>query len=218
MVNYSNGKIYKIEAIDEVGCDGNIYIGSTTKQYLSQRMDSHRQDYYLWKKGYTKVSKLKSFDIFEKFGVDCCRIILLETYPCKSKDELTSREAYYMKSLKCVNKVIPHRTREEYRIDNKVIIKEKAKEYSIVNKDTIAIKKRKYKDSIATREKEIVICECGCSCSRQSLLSHSRTAKHKNQMETNIKLNDTTDSCDQNIRRIHSTEHTTDSFDLSNDR
>jgi hypothetical protein len=199
MVNYSNGKIYKIEAIDAVECDGNIYIGSTTKQYLSQRMDSHRQDYYLWKKGNAKVSKLKSFDIFEKFGVDTCRIILLETFPCKSKDELTSRESYYMKSLKCVNKVIPHRTREEYRIDNKEIIKEKAKEYSIVNKDIIAIKKRKYKDSIATREKEIVICECGCYCSRQSLLSHSRTAKHKKHMESNLKLSDTTDSCDHII-------------------
>ena len=42
--DYSKGKIYKIEPI----CDhdeGDIYIGSTTKEYLSQRMTLHRNDY-----------------------------------------------------------------------------------------------------------------------------------------------------------------------------
>ena len=50
MVNYGNGKIYKIEPI----CDhdeGEVYIGSTTKDYLSQRMDTHRADYKSWLKG-----------------------------------------------------------------------------------------------------------------------------------------------------------------------
>ena len=41
MVNYSNGKIYKIES--DLG--DLIYIGSTTKYYLSQRMERHRFDY-----------------------------------------------------------------------------------------------------------------------------------------------------------------------------
>jgi hypothetical protein len=43
MVNYGNGKIYKIES--HLG--DKIYIGSTTKQYLSQRMDKHRSEYRL---------------------------------------------------------------------------------------------------------------------------------------------------------------------------
>ena len=41
MVNYNNGKIYKIEPIVDHD-EGDIYIGSTTKQYLSMRMDKHR--------------------------------------------------------------------------------------------------------------------------------------------------------------------------------
>ena len=45
MVNYNNGKIYKIEN----NIDDMIYIGSTTKQYLSQRMDKHRSSYKRWK-------------------------------------------------------------------------------------------------------------------------------------------------------------------------
>ena len=76
MVNYTNGKIYKIEAIDAVESDGDIYIGSTTKQYLSQRMNCHRHDYDGWKKGYNKVSRMTSFDIFDKYGKENCRIIL----------------------------------------------------------------------------------------------------------------------------------------------
>jgi hypothetical protein len=79
---------------------------------------------------------------------------------------------------------INHNSRKLYRLHNKDIIAEKAKKYNFANKESIAIKKRKYKDSIASREKEIVVCKCGSSCSRQSLLSHSKTAKHKNNMET----------------------------------
>jgi hypothetical protein len=186
MVNYSNGKIYKIEAINTVEGDKHTYVGSTAKKHLSHRMDCHRRDYAQWKKGNIKSSKITSFDIFDKYGIDNCQIILLETFPCDSEDALTSREAFYIKSLTCVNKVIPHRTRLEYRIDNKGIIKEKAKEYNIANKDSIAIKKRAYKDSIVEREKAIVICECGSSCSKQSLSSHIKTAKHKKNMEAKI--------------------------------
>ena len=81
--NYKNGKIYKIEPID--GEDGDVYIGSTTKEYLSQRMTAHRSSYNHWKKG--KRGKTYSFVLFEKYGVDNCKIILLENCPCESKDQ-----------------------------------------------------------------------------------------------------------------------------------
>ena len=48
MVNYNNGKIYKIEPM----CDhdeGDLYAGSTTKQYLSQCMGTHRSGYISYK-------------------------------------------------------------------------------------------------------------------------------------------------------------------------
>ncbi len=41
MVNYTNSKVYKIWST----LGNNIYVGSTTKQYLSQRMDKHRECY-----------------------------------------------------------------------------------------------------------------------------------------------------------------------------
>jgi hypothetical protein len=111
-------------------------------------------------------------------------MIEIEKYPCKDANEALARERHWFERLNSsLNGQFPQRKRAEYRIDNKGIIKEKAKEYNIANKDIIAIKKRAYKDSIVEREKAIVICECGSSCSKQSISSHIKTAKHKNNME-----------------------------------
>lgn len=117
-IDYNNGKIYKIES--HLG--NKIYIGSTTKEYLSQRMAKHRSDYNRWKKG--KGSHVTSYKIFDEYGVDNCFITLLESYSCKSRDELNSREGYYIKNMVCINKIIIGRTRKEYREDNKDHIKE----------------------------------------------------------------------------------------------
>jgi hypothetical protein len=102
-INYNNGKIYKIEAIN--GEEGDIYIGSTTKQYLSQRMTKHREDYNRWNQG--KYHKTMLFNLFENYGIENCKIILLENCPCDSKDQLHARESHYIKSLNCINKCIP---------------------------------------------------------------------------------------------------------------
>ena len=95
MVNYENGKIYKIEPI----CDHDeqdIYIGSTTKKYLSDRMCEHRADY----KRYSKTrKKTTSFILFDKYGVENCKIILLENYACTSKNELVAQEAEHIKNM-----------------------------------------------------------------------------------------------------------------------
>jgi ribosomal protein S27AE len=169
MVNYSNGKFYMISPVNAINGDGNNYIGSTTKEYLSQRMVCHRKDYVQWKVGNIKVSKINSIDIFDKFGVENCRIILLETFPCQSKDELTSCEAFYIRSMPNVNKMIPHRTRVQYREDNHEDILQKAIDYYNLNKDSINLKRR---------ECETVVCECGNSVSRLALIKHRRTQKH----------------------------------------
>jgi hypothetical protein len=128
--DYSKGKIYKIEPICEHE-EEDIYIGSTTKQYLSQRICKHKVDYRRWKDG--KSNKISSFNLFEKYGLDHCKIHLLEAFEAKSKDELESREAHYIKSMKCVNKHIPCRTPKQYKIDNK----EKIKQYQEINKEKI---------------------------------------------------------------------------------
>ena len=164
--DYSKGKIYKIMPMD--GNDEDIYIGSTTKKYLSQRFTAHRGDYKNWSNG-GNSSKLMSFDIFQKYGIENCVIVLIEEVNAKSKDELLSREAYYIKLLKCVNKMIPLRTKKEYIIDtvehikeyNKQYLqnnKEHIKEYKASNRESINLQGKKYyaanKDMISQKAKE----------------------------------------------------------------
>ena len=137
MVNYNNGKIYKIEPICDYD-EGDIYIGSTTKQYLSQRMTAHKAMYNGYKKGYHKL-QTTSFKLFDKYGIDNCKILLIELVNVETKEELHKREAYHIRNLKCVNKYIPLRTGKEYREDNK---------------ESIIIKKKNYRDTHNERIKD----------------------------------------------------------------
>ena len=107
MVAQTNGKIYKIQ---NIGGD-EIFIASTNKKYLSQRMDTTRRDFKKWKKG--EHALVRCFDIFQRFGVENCVIILLEAYPCESKEALKAREAYYIINNICVNKNIPNRNHKD---------------------------------------------------------------------------------------------------------
>ena len=108
MVKYSNGKIYQIIPI----CDhdeGDVYIGSTTKKYLSSRMVTHRHS----------SSVCNSKILFDKYGSDNCKIELLENYSCEDINELRSREGEWIKKTNCVNKMVAGRTKEQYYKDNK---------------------------------------------------------------------------------------------------
>ena len=123
MVNYQNGKIYKIEDVGGNMC----YIGSTTKDFLSKRMAEHRAKFKSFKNG--TYHKITAFTLFETYGLENCNIVLIELCPCDTKDELIKRESHYIRTMECVNKIIPDQTKVEcakaYRIKNKDIIKAK---------------------------------------------------------------------------------------------
>ena len=144
MVNYNNSKIYKIvpnvDGVDE----GDIYIGSTTKTRLSERMSGHRDNYKQWKDG--KCNKTMSFDLFEKYGIENCSIVLLEEVNCESKDQLHKKERFYIESILCINKNIPSRTPKEYKAHNKDKIKEYQKDWRIENKDKIKETMKEYRE------------------------------------------------------------------------
>jgi predicted GIY-YIG superfamily endonuclease len=118
MPNYQNGKIYKI--VDNT--NDNVYIGSTTLK-PSQRLVQHRSGYKSYCKN-TKLSNVKSFDIIKNKDYD---IVLMENYPCSTKEELHARERYYIEQNVCVNKTIPCRTDKEY--DQYYRTTEKCKQY-----------------------------------------------------------------------------------------
>ena len=180
MINYNNGKIYKIEPIVEHE-PHEIYFGSTTKEFLSQRMANHRDCYKRWKN--EKYRKIRSFELFEKYGIDNCQITLMENYSCNSKDELTSKERYYISNYGCINKRIEGRTSKEYYADNT----DKLQKYRDDNKEAMKeYFKNRYeqkKEEILQQQKEKLICECGCTIARGNMRDHIKTKKHNDLMK-----------------------------------
>jgi hypothetical protein len=106
MPNYQQGKIYKLVSPHT----DYIYIGSTTKKYLCQRLGGHTTSFnYKIKTG---LGSNSSHDLIQFGDVE---IILLESYPCNSKDELHSRERYWIENTDNVinARKKPHITEEE---------------------------------------------------------------------------------------------------------
>ena len=158
---YSSGKIYKIES--NVG--DKIYIGSTVKKLLCDRMTGHRYDYKKWKNG-DKQRIYKSFEMFDEYGLENCKIVLIENFPCNSRDELTSREAHYIRNTTCINRYIPDRSKEEYR--NDPAHKERKKEVGKV-----------YYESVLKESRKVIIdCICGCKIQQGYKSRHEKTIAH----------------------------------------
>ena len=166
MVNYGNSKVYKIEPnIDHE--EGEIYIGSTTKQYLSQRMDNHRSNYRQWRKNNViNYRFVTSYNLFEKYGLENCQIVLLETCLVNTKDELFLRERHYIKSMKCVNKISPMYTKED-------------------KKNSAKLYRDKNLDKIHENNNKKTKCPCDGSYTHCHQAHHFRTKKHQNYVANN---------------------------------
>ena len=112
-------------------------------------MDKHRSGYVQWKK--EKCSHTRSYDIFDKFGVENCVIYLIENYPCETVDQLRTREGHFIKTLKCVNKKVAGRSKKEYKqvyyAENKSKINETNKEYYNNNLEKSKANIKKYADA-----------------------------------------------------------------------
>jgi hypothetical protein len=169
---YNFSKIYKIIS----NKTDKIYIGSTI-QPLSKRKFAHKKTYEKFKNNdYHYVS---SFDLFELGDID---IILIENFKCKSKEELHSRERYYIELNKelCVNKNIPSRSKKE-RYEND---KEKIKENYKKNKKYICEVKKKYyeknKETIINKKAIKTDCECGGKFKNSNKSRHFKSKKHLN--------------------------------------
>jgi hypothetical protein len=105
VVDYSQGKIYKIEPTcphDE----GDVYIGSTSVPRLCNRLSGHKRKYTLYKNQKDKI-RTRSYDLFDKYGVENCQIFLIENVNAKTKDELRARENFHITNTKCVNVRVP---------------------------------------------------------------------------------------------------------------
>ena len=153
MNRYQNSKIYKIYS--DLG--DKVYIGCTTKQYLSQRMAKHKYDYTYYKKKRedTGFAFVYSYLLFDEYGVNNCKIELLEAYPCNSIDKIRQRESHNIKTIPNINNYhnwTPERIEEKKQKEkkqakelydkNKIELNKKSIEYYHKNKDILTEKRR----------------------------------------------------------------------------
>ena len=138
MVNYQLGKIYRIVC----NTTGLTYYGSTCEKNLSSRLSHHKSVY----KQYLNQNHhfITSFEIIKNNNYV---IVLVENYPCNSKDELHSRERFYIENNECINKNIPTRTINEWIEENKDRVTEQKKKYYNANKQTFLEKRAQYYQS-----------------------------------------------------------------------
>jgi hypothetical protein len=153
MPDYQLGKIYKIEC----NVTGKVYIGSTCEPTLARRLTKHVGSYRCYLKGtYPYVS---SFDILQSGNYD---IVLIESYPCNSKDELHARERYHTNNIDCINKI------KNQGMYNEIGEKEYKKQYHEKNKDVIHAQKNEKHN-----------CVCGNCDTHANKQRHIRSVKHQ---------------------------------------
>ena len=73
---YEKGKIYQIVDVVFNKC----VIGSTTES-LQRRMARHRQHYIKYQNESDRQFERSVF-LFEEFGLDICKILLIKDFPC----------------------------------------------------------------------------------------------------------------------------------------
>jgi hypothetical protein len=105
-----------------------------------------------------KVRLVSVYTLFDNYGLENCKIELLELWSCNSLIELRQREGYYIKALECINKNIAGRTQREYAFENRDKTSELRKQHNIEHKDAISEHRKQHynenKDTITECRKQ----------------------------------------------------------------
>ena len=177
VVNYQNGKIYKIMSYDT----DMVYIGATT-QSLSKRLGVHVNSYKCYLNGDKRY--MSSFIILE---TDNYYIELVQEYPCNNKQQLDRKEGEIIRKYKqdniCCNIFISGRNKKEWYQDNRGEISEKRKQSRQNNLDEIRKKENQWyhdnRGKIKERKKEKKHCTiCNCYIGKGDFKRHTRSKKH----------------------------------------
>jgi len=194
MPNYQQGKVYKIVC----NKTGKCYIGSTCEPTLARRLANHVLKY----KQYLKTGKIdtRSYEIIESGDYD---IVLVESVPCNSKDELYVRERHWILNTDCVNRVKQQGLineignvayRKLYNQENKERVRQVGKLYYQkykdkkaayqkiyleVNKDKIKAQVKQYHERNKDKLNEKHDCECGGRYTTQSKARHAKSIIHQ---------------------------------------
>jgi predicted GIY-YIG superfamily endonuclease len=176
MDKYQRGKVYAIVC----NKTGRRYVGSTCEPKLARRLSSHVQDFKNWdgeKKCCSSFNIIKDGDYY---------IVLLESYPCNSRDELRMCEQKHIDLCECVNKQKAFQSEEDFKECNK----KWQKIYYDKNREKIAerVKQRNLQNrekNKAYRQEKVCCPTCQKMLQRHSLIAHKKICP-KNLMKNQI--------------------------------
>lgn len=149
VVDFQLSKVYKITSPNT----DMVYIGSTTSPLLCYRLRGHVYMWNKWKrdKSYTYLA------VYPILDAGAYQIELLESCPCKCRDELRATEQKWMREYgdKCCNKQRAFVTPEE--------IKQDQREYKVAERAAAATHN----------------CACGGRYKTGRVRMHEKTKKHQ---------------------------------------
>ena len=160
-MDYKSGKTYCI--LNNINSE--VYVGSTCSM-LSKRMHEHRVKANSTKRTYG--SKAPTHQAIRALGPEHFYSELIESYPCKSKDELKTREGHYIRERGTYNIEVAGRTHEQWCDDNKEHRKEYHKSRYEANRERIL---RTHGDNIQ--------CQCGKAYTFGHKARHERCKRHQ---------------------------------------
>lgn len=138
-MGYDTGKIYKLQC-----SDGKYYFGSTIRP-LAARLSSHK---YASKNAETN----NTYKHINTIGWDKVTIVLVELFPCETKQQLLQRELWFINEHKhddlCLNTRNPL---SDNTPEAKQKHKDNCKEYYVQHRDELLQKRREYQNE--NREK-----------------------------------------------------------------
>ena len=145
--------------------DDTIYIGSTI-QPLYKRINEHRKRFRN-----KNLNQYSSSILFDKYGIENCKIILIDEIWVNHKEERNKIEQNYIDEFKdfCVNKYYVFKTDE--------VIKEQKNKYYQTRWD-------KNKEKILLEKSKEYICEiCNCKMRQDNIGRHNKSIKHNTALE-----------------------------------
>ncbi len=184
-MNYSNTLIYKLVCrdVDITDC----YVGHTTN--FIKRKSHHKQSCI--KETYKHHNQYVYQFIRQNGGWDNWDMVVIEQFECNNQNEACARERYWIETMQSkLNKVIPTRTKKEYREETKEqrleyqkeyyeANKERQKEYYEANKERQKEYTEANKEKIKERISQPFECECGSIVQHKTKARHLKSKKHQ---------------------------------------
>jgi hypothetical protein len=186
------GRVYRIVAIE----GPEVYVGSTFLA-IRDRFISHKKQYKQWKND--KGGRCSVYELFDKYGVDGCRMILIKEYMVEDRAHLEVYETLWVKKMKAINRYEPcgrllikqyqkqrykankeriNEQQKQYKEANKEYIKEQRKKFREANTERIKEQMKQYYEANKERLNEKITCECGAEITRHHIARHRKSKTH----------------------------------------